>query len=88
MWSNTHSTRPGGAPSLLAARHSSKAFKPAVAKPQRSPEGQGDRNAIPLYRVPRKHVVLHFMPQMPVRATRILTSLGPGTGSGRSTTTR
>ena len=69
VWSNTHSTRPGGAPSLLAARHSSKAFKPAVAKPVRSPEGQGDRNAIPLYVVPHVHVALKFVAQMPLRVS-------------------
>ena len=71
VWSNSHSTRPGGAPSLLAAQHSSKAFKPAVPKGNITPEGLGDRNAIPLYAFPSVHVVHHFLPDMPVRVSAL-----------------
>jgi CO/xanthine dehydrogenase Mo-binding subunit len=69
VWSNTHSTRPGGAGALLAAQHGSKGFKPAVPKPSITPEGLGDRNAIPLYSFPNVHVVNHFLADMPVRVS-------------------
>ncbi len=71
VWSNTHSTRPGGAPSLLAALHGSKGFKPAVPKGNITPEGLGDRNAIPLYSFPSVHVVHHFLPDMPLRVSAL-----------------
>ena len=75
VWSNSHSTRPGKAGSMLAAQHSSKAFKPETPKPVRSPEGMGDRNAIPLYVIPGLRVVHHFLPEAPVRVSA-LRSLG------------
>ena len=71
VWSNSHSTRPGGAPSLLAAQHGSKAFKPAAAKGMVTSEGLGDRNAVPLYAFPGVHVVHHFLPDMPVRVSAL-----------------
>src|SRR6185369_8148412 len=71
VWSCTHSTRPGGAGSLLAAQHGSKAFKPQTPKVQRSPEGMGDRNAVPLYAFPSVRVVHHFIPEMPVRVSAL-----------------
>ena len=71
VWSNSHSTRPGGAASLLAAQHGSKAFKPAVPKGVITTEGLGDRNAIPLYFIPNVRVVHHFLPDMPVRVSAL-----------------
>jgi nicotinate dehydrogenase subunit B len=67
VWSNTHSMRPGGAGSMLAAQHMSNPFAVPAAKPLPLPEGGGDRNAIPIYRFPNAHVVHHFIPDMPVR---------------------
>jgi CO/xanthine dehydrogenase Mo-binding subunit len=69
VWSNTHSMRPGSAGSLLAAQHIAEPFPvpPPFAIPQ--PEGGGDRNSIPLYRIPSERVVHHFLPQMPVRVS-------------------
>ena len=75
VWSNSHSMRPGKAGSLLAARHSSKAFALETPKPAKTPEGMGDRNAIPLYAIPGMKVVHHFLPEMPVRVSA-LRSLG------------
>ena len=71
VWSCTHSTRPGKAGSLLAAQHGAKAFKLETPKPQRSPEGMGDRNAVPLYAFPSLRVVHHFIADMPLRVSAL-----------------
>jgi nicotinate dehydrogenase subunit B len=67
VWSNTHSMRPGGAGSMLAAQQMAQPFAVPAGKPLPLPEGGGDRNAIPLYKFPNAHVVHHFLPDMPVR---------------------
>ena len=69
MWSNTHSTRPGTAGSLLAARLLAQPFAPPPPTPIPMPEGGGDRNSIPLYTLPSARVVYHFIPQMPLRVS-------------------
>ena len=69
VWSNTHSTRPGTAGSLLAARLLAQPFGPPPPKPIPMPEGGGDRNSIPLYALPSARVVYHFIPQMPLRVS-------------------
>ena len=69
VWSNSHSTRPGTAGSLLAGLAVAKPFpepSPALI-PQ--PEGGGDRNAIPIYTIPNARVVNHFIPGMPLRVS-------------------
>src|SRR6202012_4405437 len=75
VWSNTHSMRPGGAGSMLAAQHMAQPFAVPPAKPIPLPEGGGDRNAIPLYTFPNAHVVHHFIPDMPIRISA-MRSLG------------
>lgn len=75
VWSNTHSMRPGGAGSMLAAQHMSKPFAVPAPKPLPLPEGGGDRNAIPIYKFPNAQVVHHFIPAMPVRISA-MRSLG------------
>jgi nicotinate dehydrogenase subunit B len=67
VWSNTHSMRPGGAGSMLAAQHMAQPFAVPAPKPLALPEGGGDRNAIPIYKFPNAQVVHHFIPKMPVR---------------------
>jgi nicotinate dehydrogenase subunit B len=67
VWSNTHSMRPGGAGSMLAAQHLAQPFAVPAPKPLPLPEGGGDRNAIPIYKFPNAHVVHHFIPEMPLR---------------------
>jgi CO/xanthine dehydrogenase Mo-binding subunit len=67
VWSNTHSMRPGGAGSLLAAQHMARPFAVPAPKPLPLPEGGGDRNAIPIYTFPNAQVVHHFIPAMPIR---------------------
>ncbi|RVI28061.1 xanthine dehydrogenase family protein molybdopterin-binding subunit, partial [Sinorhizobium meliloti] len=71
LWSNTHSTRPGGAGALLAARHKAEAIQPKPAKLNISPSGNGDRNADPLYVIPNKRVLWHFLADMPLRVSAL-----------------
>jgi len=71
VWSNAHSTRPGGAGNLLPAWHLETPFSQPVPKPIPLPEGGGDRNAIPLYKFPNARVVHHFIPSMPVRVSAL-----------------
>jgi CO/xanthine dehydrogenase Mo-binding subunit len=71
VWSNTHSMRPGGAGSLLAGQHLAQPFPVPPPKPLPQPEGGGDRNAIPLYRLPSARVVHHFVPTMPLRVSAL-----------------
>jgi CO/xanthine dehydrogenase Mo-binding subunit len=75
VWSNTHSMRPGGAGSMLAAQHMAQSFAVPAPKPLPLPEGGGDRNAIPIYTFPNAHVVHHFIPAMPLRISA-MRSLG------------
>ena len=75
VWSQTHSTRPGGAGNLLPAWHLATPFTQPVPRPIPMPEGGGDRNAIPLYKLPNVRVVHHFIPAMPIRVSA-LRSLG------------
>lgn len=67
VWSNTHSMRPGGAGSMLAAQHMARPFALPEPKPLPLPEGGGDRNAIPIYKFPNAKVVHHFIAAMPLR---------------------
>jgi nicotinate dehydrogenase subunit B len=74
-WSNSHSTRPGGAGNLMPGWFVDAPFVQPVPKPIPMPEGGGDRNSIPIYNVPNMRVVHHFIPDMPVRVSA-LRSLG------------
>ncbi len=71
VWSNTHSMRPGGPGALLAAQSLAQPFAPPEPKPLPMPEGGGDRNAIPLYRLPSARVLYHFVPEMPLRISAL-----------------
>src|SRR5262245_15771416 len=76
VWSNTHSTRPGAAGNLLPALHLAAPFAHPPPRPLPQPEGGGDRNAIPLYRLLNARVVHHFIPMMPLRVSAL-----PGLGA-------
>jgi len=69
--SNTHSTRPGGAGNLMPAWHLATPFTPPQPKPIPLPEGGGDRNAIPYYKIPSVRVVHRFVPSMPIRVSAL-----------------
>ena len=71
VWSNTHSTRPGGAAALLAGRSRGVSFQPKPPLPSRSPEGMGDRNAIPLYATGGQRIRHHFIARMPLRVSAL-----------------
>jgi CO/xanthine dehydrogenase Mo-binding subunit len=71
VWSNTHSMRPGGPGALLAAQSLAQPFPPPEPKPLPLPEGGGDRNAIPIYRLPSARVLYHFIPDMPLRISAL-----------------
>ena len=71
LWSNTHSMRPGGAGSLIAAQSLAQPFAPPPPRPIPMPAGGGDRNSIPLYKFPGARVLHHFLPEMPVRVSAL-----------------
>ncbi len=73
--SNTHSTRPGGAGSLMPAWHIARPFALPAPAPIPQPEGGGDRNAIPIYQIPKLRVMHQFITDMPLRVSA-LRSLG------------
>ena len=75
LWSNTHGTRPGVAAALLPARLIDQRFTQKSQKVKITPEGSGDRNAIPLYSILNKKVLWHFLKEMPLRVSS-LRSLG------------
>ncbi|MBV8888320.1 MAG: xanthine dehydrogenase family protein molybdopterin-binding subunit, partial [Alphaproteobacteria bacterium] len=69
--SNTHSTRPGGAGSLLAAWHRAQPIAPPPPKPLPLPEGGGHRNADPIYTIPQARVMYDFVTAMPLRVSAL-----------------
>jgi nicotinate dehydrogenase subunit B len=73
VWSNTHSTRPGqkDGVNLLAAWHLAKPKAPGKPEIIPQPAGGGDRNAIPLYDLPRQRITHHFIPDMPIRVSAL-----------------
>lgn len=75
VWSNTHSTRPGGTGELMPGWYLERRTSPRAPRPIPLPAGGGDRNALPLYRIPAPRVDYHFVPTMPLRVSA-LRSLG------------
>lgn len=75
IWSNTHNNRVENAGRLMPTWFLAKPFTPAPPKPIPMPEGGGDRNSIPLYRIPNLYVQHHFLPGMPIRVSA-MRSLG------------
>jgi len=72
VWTNTHSTRPQkDGVNLLAAWHLAQPKPPGKPQIIPQPAGGGDRNAIPLYDLPRQKVVHHFIPEMPIRVSAL-----------------
>jgi nicotinate dehydrogenase subunit B len=75
LWSNTHNNRIDNAGRLMPTWLLAKPFTPAPPQPIPMPEGGGDRNSIPLYRLPNLRVQHHFLPDMPIRVSA-MRSLG------------
>ncbi len=71
LWSNNHSTRPGSAGQLISAGYLAAPFPPDEQELRIAPNGNGDRNADPPYVLPHKHVVWHFIKDMPIRVSAL-----------------
>jgi len=71
VWTDTHSTRPGGAGSTLVGQHIATPFTPPPANPGAQPAGAGDRNIVPLYRVPNMRLLYHFRPHQTLRVSAL-----------------
>lgn len=75
LFSCAHSTRPGGAGRLLPATQRADPVPFDLPDLQIVPPGLGDRNAVPLYTIPNKRILYHFVKQNPIR-TSALRALG------------
>ena len=75
VWSNPHNNRPVGAGGVIAGQEVHPPFKVPDGKPIPMPEGDGSRNANPLYPFAGMHVVYQFAKDMPIRVSA-LRSLG------------
>lgn len=75
VWSNTHAARPGqpGGINLLAAWHLDKPFTPTPFLRIPQPYGNGDRNAVSVYALPRQRVVNHLLLDSPIRTSSLRT---------------
>lgn len=71
VWSDTHSTRPGGAGSLLVGQHVASPFPIPPAEPGSQPTGFGDRNIIPLYTIPNQRLTYNFVPHQRIRVSAL-----------------
>lgn len=69
VWSNSHAMRPGqaGGVNLLAAWDLSAPFVKSPPPHIPQPFGDGDRNAVPYYELPRKEIRNHLLLDAPVR---------------------
>jgi nicotinate dehydrogenase subunit B len=80
LWSNSHAMRPGqpGGINLLASWHTTnpRHVTPPLNIPQ--PSGNGDRNSVPLYDLPKRKIVNHLLTEMPIRTSSLRTLGGHG----------
>jgi CO/xanthine dehydrogenase Mo-binding subunit len=73
-WSHPHSTRPGGAGSnLLAGWDIANPVPRGAPSNGAQPAGAADRNAVPLYVFPNQRIILHYLPEMPLRTSALRT---------------
>ncbi|MBT2246278.1 xanthine dehydrogenase family protein molybdopterin-binding subunit [Sphingobium sp. BHU LFT2] len=75
VWSNSHNNRPVHAGGYAVAQQVVPSFEMQESKPIPMPEGDGDRNANPLYALDNMNIRYHFVPEMPLRVSA-LRSLG------------
>ena len=71
VWTDTHSTRPGGAGATLVGQHIATPFPIPPAQPGSQPTGYGDRNIIPLYKIPNTSIVYNFVPHQRLRVSAL-----------------
>ncbi|QXI49375.1 molybdopterin-dependent oxidoreductase [Pseudomonas anuradhapurensis] len=75
LWTTPHNERITNAGRLVPARLLARPFTSAPSVPIAQPEGDGDRNAIPLYQTGASDIDMHFISEMPFR-TSAMRSLG------------
>jgi CO/xanthine dehydrogenase Mo-binding subunit len=75
VWSQSHNMRPGDPDgiNLLASWYMADPHKPGPARQAAQPNGAGDRNAIPLYDLPRHRVTHHLITENPIRTSALRT---------------
>jgi nicotinate dehydrogenase subunit B len=75
VWSNSHNMRPGDPDgvNLLASWYLEKPKQPGPPRALAQPAGGGDRNAIPLYDLPRSRITSHLIKEMPLRVSALRT---------------
>ena len=71
VFTDAHSTRPGGAGSTLVGQHIATPFKMPPPQPIPQPNGSGDRNIVPLYKIPNLKLVHNFQPHMSLRVSAL-----------------
>lgn len=69
VWSNSHNMRIDNAGRLMPSTYLAQPFTPAAPQPIPMPEGDGDRNSVPLYAFPNYNVVYHFLSDMALRVS-------------------
>jgi CO/xanthine dehydrogenase Mo-binding subunit len=75
LWTTPHNERIVNAGRLLPARLLARPFTSAPSVPIAQPEGDGDRNAVPLYTLASTRINMNFVTEMPFR-TSAMRSLG------------
>jgi CO/xanthine dehydrogenase Mo-binding subunit len=75
LWTTPHNERIVNTGRLLPARLLARPFVSAPSVPIAQPEGDGDRNAVPLYDLASTRINMNFVTQMPFR-TSAMRSLG------------
>jgi nicotinate dehydrogenase subunit B len=75
VWSGPHGVRPGApdGSNLFASWSLAQPQRRPVARNIPLPAGGSDRNAIPLYDLPRHRIVNHFIPDMPIWVSSLRT---------------
>jgi CO/xanthine dehydrogenase Mo-binding subunit len=75
VWSQSHNMRPGDPDgiNLSAAWYMADPKQPGPARQAAQPNGAGDRNAIPLYDLPRQRVTHHLIMDNPIRTSALRT---------------
>src|SRR5260370_1002932 len=75
VWSNTHNMRPGdpAGVTLRGSWYLKQAKQPGPPRALAQPAGGGDRNAIPLYDLPRSRITSHLIKDMPLRVSALRT---------------
>lgn len=75
LWTTPHNERIVNAGRLIPARLLARPFVSAPSIPIAQPEGDGDRNAVPLYSLASTRIDMNFVTRMPFR-TSAMRSLG------------